>query len=180
MATAENQMTINRHEIYRSKYLAGCVKRYSTWPMLKEQSVGHHAWRVACIFVEVFGMPRAEVLYYCLHHDSGELFAGDVPFGVKKQIPHLKEAMDQAEAIGLHQLELKLPELTKEERIQVKICDYLEMHETGEHELNLGNRYAEPIMLDTMHAAQKLAGESCMSQHVNEWLGKRGSGRYAR
>jgi 5'-deoxynucleotidase YfbR-like HD superfamily hydrolase len=135
---------------------------------------------MACIFVEVFGMPRAEVLYYCLLHDSGELYAGDIPFGVKMQVPGLKESMDQAEAIGRHQLELKLPELTKEERIQAKICDYLEMHETGEHEMNLGNKYAEAIMLDTMYAAQRLANESCMSKQVNDWLGIRGSGKHVR
>jgi len=171
---------INRHEIYRSRYLAGCVRRYSCWPMLREQTVGHHCWRMACIFIEVFGMPRAEVLYYCLLHDSGELFAGDVPFGIKKQIPGLKEAMDRAESVGLHQLGLKLPELTQEERIQAKICDYLEMHETGEHEMNLGNKYAEAVMLDTMHLAQKLASESCMSEHVNNWLRERGSVKHVR
>ena len=171
---------INRYEIYRSRYLAGCVRRYSSWPMLHEQTVGHHCWRMACIFIEVFGMPRAEVLYYCLLHDSGELYAGDIPFGVKVQVPGLKEAMDQAEAIGRHQLGLKLPELTKEEKIQAKICDYLEMHECGEHEMNLGNKYAEAIMLDTMHAAQKLANESCMSEHVNSWLRNRGSGKHVR
>jgi 5'-deoxynucleotidase YfbR-like HD superfamily hydrolase len=148
--------------------------------MIHEQTVGQHCWRVACIFVEIFGMPRAEVLYYCLHHDSGELFAGDIPYGVKIQVPGLKEAMDRAEGIGLHQLELKLPELTKEELIQVKISDLLEMHEHGEHELNLGNRYAEAVMLDTMHAAQRLANEVCMSQHINDWLGMRGSWRHVR
>jgi hypothetical protein len=148
--------------------------------MIHEQTVGHHCWRVACIFVEVFGLPRAEVLYYCLHHDSGELYAGDIPFGVKKNVPGLKEAMDTAESIGLKQLDIRLPELTKEERVQVKICDYLEMHETGEHELNLGNKYAEPIVRDTMFLAQNLAKESCMSEHVNNWLGNRGSAKYVR
>lgn len=171
---------IDRNNIYSSPYLAGCVKRYHTWPMIKEQTVGHHCWRVACIFVEIFGIPRAEVLYYCLHHDSGELYAGDIPFGIKKTIPNLKEAMDVAESIGLKQLDTRLPQLTKEEQIQVKICDYLEMHETGEHELNLGNKYAEPIAKDTMFLAQNLARESCMSEHVNNWLGKRGSVRYVR
>jgi 5'-deoxynucleotidase YfbR-like HD superfamily hydrolase len=143
--------------------------------MINAQTVGHHCWRVACIFVEVFGFPRVEVLYYCLHHDSGELYAGDIPFGVKKSVPRLKEAMDNAEFIGLKQLDLKLPELTKEERIQVKICDYLEMHETGEHELRMGNSYAEIFMIETMYAAQRLAAEACMSQEVNGWLRKRGS-----
>jgi len=166
---------MHRQEIYRSRYLAGCVKRYSTWPMLQQQTVGHHCWRVANIYVECFGMPRAEVLYYCLNHDSGELWAGDLPFGVKARLPALKEAMNEAEAIGLQQLELKLPELSHMEIVQCKICDLLEMHECGEHEMKMGNTYAEPIYRDTAHAAQRLAGELCVSQKVNDWLGKRGS-----
>ena len=164
---------IDRHNIYRSKYLAGCVKRYSTWPMIREQTVGHHCWRVACIFVEVFGLPRADVLYYCLHHDSGELWAGDLPFGVKIQVPGLKESIVRAEEMGLAQLGIHLPELTKKELSQVKICDLLEMHETGEHELNLGNRYAEAVMRDTLHLAQQLAKESSMSQQVEDWINGR-------
>jgi hypothetical protein len=88
--------------------------------------------------------------------------------------------MDYAEELGLRQLEIKLPELTKEERIQVKIADLLEMHERGEYEYNLGNAYAEPIIWDTMHDAQKLAKEFCMSEHVNRWLTERGSSKYVR
>jgi hypothetical protein len=103
------------------------------------------------------------------------LWAGDTPYSIKKQIPELKEGMEKAESIGLRQLELKLPELTKVERIQVKICDLLEMHETGEHEMNLGNKYAEAIVKDTMYEAQRLANEACMSPHVNQWLRNRGS-----
>ena len=171
---------VNRYEIYRSRHLAGCVKRYSTWPMIHEQTVGQHCWRVACIFVEIFGLPRAEVLYFCLHHDSGELYSGDIPFRIKREVPGLKDRMDEAENIGLNTLDLKLPELTKEERIQVKIADLLEMHERGEYEYNLGNAYAEPIIQDTMHDAQTLAQESCMSEHVNRWLRERGSAKYVR
>jgi 5'-deoxynucleotidase YfbR-like HD superfamily hydrolase len=143
--------------------------------MIKTQTVGHHCWRVACIFVEVFGLPRAEVLYFCLHHDSGELFAGDVPFRVKQQVPDLKNAMNLAESYGLERLSLKLPELTKEELIQVKISDLLEMYETGEYELNLGNTYAATIMQDTLFQAQTIAETSCMLEHVNIWLEERRS-----
>lgn len=163
-----------RIEIHKSRYLAGCVRRYHTWPMIHSQTVGHHCWRVACIFVEVFGMPRAEILYYCLHHDSGELMAGDMPFGAKVRVPKLKESMVEAEGIGLQNLGIALPELTKEELIQVKICDLLEMYETGEHEQKLGNTYADPIVADTLNIVKKLAKESCMSEHVDDWFWKRG------
>jgi 5'-deoxynucleotidase YfbR-like HD superfamily hydrolase len=174
MVRKENQM-ISRDQVYRSRYLAGCVKRYHTWPTIKTQTVGHHCWRVACIFIEIFGLPRAEVLYFCLHHDSGELWAGDVPFGVKRLIPGMKKSMNLAEDYGLEQLDLKLPELTKEEQTQVKISDLLEMYETGEYELNLGNAYAATIMQDTLFQVQCIAKASCMLDHINTWLEERRS-----
>jgi hypothetical protein len=164
-----------RENVYSSRFLAGCVKRYHTWPTLSQQTTGHHAWRVTCIFLEVFGWPRVEVLIYCLHHDSGELWAGDLPFGSKASVPALKEGMQQAEAKGLRMLEIRMPELTDIELVQCKICDLLEMHEFGNHEMRLGNRYARPIIADTLQAAQELAGRHQLSRQVNDWLRKQQS-----
>jgi hypothetical protein len=168
---------IHRDQVYGSRLLAGFVKRYHVWPTITTQTVATHCWRVACILVEIFGLPRADVLYYALHHDSGELWAGDVPFTVKSRTPGLREAMNKAEATGLHQLKLKLPQLTELELVQVKISDLLEMHEFGEMEVNLGNQYAMPIMHDTMVAAQKVAADHGLSSVVNSWLRCRGSVR---
>jgi hypothetical protein len=159
-----------REKIYVNRYLAGRVKRYSTWPMLTTQTVAEHCWRVACIYVEIFGMPRAEVLYYCLHHDSGELWAGDLPFGVKIAVPGLSEAMRKAEAEGLQLLDLKLPQLTPEETTKCKICDLLEMNEHGKHEMTMGNEYAEPIVHDTLAEAQRQASMIDASDKVNHWV----------
>jgi 5'-deoxynucleotidase YfbR-like HD superfamily hydrolase len=165
---------MNREKIYASRHLAGMVKRYSTWPMLRQQTVAEHCWRVACIYVEIFGLPRAEILYYCLHHDSGELWAGDLPFLIKKSDPVLQQAMLKAEATGLRMLDIVLPELSELERAQVKISDLLEMHETGKVEYAMGNKFAEPIVNDTLTAAQKLANEICCSDIVNKWLMREG------
>jgi len=163
---------VSRHAVYASRAMAGRVRRYHTWRMLQTQSVAEHCWNVACIFVEVFGLPRAEVLYFCMHHDSGELWSGDVPFGTKKAIDGMKTMMDHAEALGRQKLGIVLPELTKLECVQVKICDLLEMHEHGTIERNLGNQYADPIIYDTRDAAQKLAGEHDLSHLVNKWLAR--------
>src|SRR4051794_2810067 len=98
-----------RGMVMRSRYIAGTVVRYHTWPTLRKPTVAEHCWRVACIYVELFGLPRAEVLYYALHHDSGELAAGDLPFNSKGRVPGLREAMDASEAEGLTTLEIQLP-----------------------------------------------------------------------
>jgi 5'-deoxynucleotidase YfbR-like HD superfamily hydrolase len=166
---------VSRHEVYISRHLAGAVRRYHTWQMSQPESIAEHCWNVALIFIEIFGLPRAEVLYYILHHDSGELFAGDVPFNVKRMIPGLSEAMHVAEEKGLKMLGVTLPKLTEAELVQIKICDLLEMYEKGCIEQNLGNQYATPIIHDTLEKAQELAGEHCFSEKVNKWLIMKGA-----
>src|SRR5580765_447113 len=148
-------MTIERDQIYASPALAGLVERYHTWPTLTRQSVAAHAWRVATIYVEVFGMPRAEVLYYSLHHDSGELWGGDIPFTVKDRIPGLREASNSAELEGLRRLGIEMPRLTDLEFQRVKLADVMEMWEYGRHELRLGNQYAMPIIQSTASAVDR-------------------------
>jgi 5'-deoxynucleotidase YfbR-like HD superfamily hydrolase len=159
-----------REHIYTSSYLAGLVKRYSTWPMIRQQTVAEHCWRVAGIYVELFTLPRAEVLYYCLHHDSGELWAGDLPFLIKKSNPMLQSAMIEAETNGLRMLGIELPDITDYERTRVKIADLLEMHETGLIEYNMGNKFAEPIIKDTLKAAIELAGDHKVNAQIARWV----------
>jgi 5'-deoxynucleotidase YfbR-like HD superfamily hydrolase len=125
---------------------------------------------VTCIYIEIFGLPRPEILFYCLHHDSGELYAGDLPYRVKKSNKALQEGMKEAEETGLRILEIKLPQLTDIERLQVKIADLLEMHETGVIECAMGNSFAEPIVTDTLSDAQELASKIGQSDAVNTWL----------
>jgi len=148
---------MKREEILSSRQLAGRVKRFHTWPVLHQQTVGEHSARVATIYVEVFGLPRAEVLYYCLHHDSGHMTSGDSPFPVKTTLPGMKHACDAAEKMGLDALGVELPKLSKLEKRRVKICDLLEMYEFGVVELNMGNIYAIPIVRDTRETALEMA-----------------------
>lgn len=150
---------ITRGVMYSSQALAGGVKRYHTWPTIRQQTVAQHAWRVATIYVEVFGLPRAEVLFYTLHHDSGELWSGDVPFGVKACAPQVGEAIEREEATGRAFQGVELPEITPLERGCVKVCDLLEMWEFGQHEWLFGNRFAEPVIADAGAAALAKASQ---------------------
>src|SRR5216683_1311438 len=146
---------MNRDQIYASPSMVGWVTRYHVWPTITTQTVGQHCARVANIYVEMFGLPLAEVLYFCLNHDSGELWAGDIPFTVKDKTPGMREASNKAEAEGLRRLGIKMPLLTDEEFNRVKCADIAEMWEYGRHEFRLGNTYALPIVADTMAALLK-------------------------
>lgn len=165
----------SRYDIYASGQLAGRVQRYHTWPVLHRQTTGEHSARVANIYVAVFGsppfrMPRTEVLYWILNHDSGEQYAGDVPFGVKQAVTGLKEAINEGEHIGLNKLGVRMPTLTKMEYARAKICDLLEMWEFARIELAMGNVLATCVFEDTIHVALKLAAENGDEQIVKKWI----------
>ena len=159
-----------RNKVYRSGALAGQTKRYHGWPTSRTQTVGEHSARVANIYVEIFGLPRVEVLYYALNHDAGELFAGDIPFGGKDKVPGLRAGIDEAEAEGLRLLGVELPELTVEEAACLKIADLLEMFEFGRYEEAMGNTFAAPITDDTRAAALKKAQAHQLSAVVAAWI----------
>ena len=163
---------MNREQMKHSQSLSGWVRRYHAWPTLNEQTVGHHSWRVATLIIEVFGMPRAEVLAYALWHDCGEMFSGDLPFMVKNAVPGLADAMKKAEAFGLEQLRIQLPELSPLERAQVKIADLLEMHEFGELEVLMGNQFGAAVRDDTLAAAWRLSKEHELDTAIAAWINR--------
>src|ERR1700743_3292110 len=113
---------MRREQTMASRQLGGRVPRCHTGPMIRKPSVAEHASRVATLYVELFGMPRAEVLYYCLTHDHGEYTAGDTPFNAKQLVEGLREKINEAEKIGRNRLGITLPELTQAEFFRFKIC----------------------------------------------------------
>lgn len=164
---------IKRSQVHANRWLAGRVKRYHTWPTIQEQTTRDHSARVAEIYVEIWGMPRAEVLYWCLLHDKGEQFAGDSPFGGKTSVPGFREMLNQAEIIGLEKLDLTIPELTSVEYSCCKICDLLEMMEFCIVEQNLGNQYAQVMTQDVYDKALAVAAEIGNYDKVLEWINRR-------
>lgn len=166
-----------REDMMSSRQLAGRVKRYHTWPVHHLQTVGEHSARVATLYVELFGIPRAEVLYYILHHDSGEFSAGDPPFPVKQIFPEYKRGHVAAEKMGLDKLGVELPDLAQFETNRVKVADLAEMHEFGVVEMTMGNKYAEPIVRDTwvaVHEAADRGLEPDFAQTVRRWMNANG------
>lgn len=146
-------------EIMSSRQLAGRVTRFHTYPMLHKPTNAAHSARVATLYCELWGLPRAEVLYYCLHHDSGELAAGDTPQPAKREVPGLKRAVDDAELMGRITLGVVLPELTDEEFWRFKVSDLLELFECAVVERTMGNKYAEPVLVEAERAARKIGDE---------------------
>lgn len=145
-----------RSEVLQSSRLAGGVKRYHTWPTLQQQTVADHIFNVLRIYWHLYGPPPPVVFTYLIWSDAGELKTGDLPFPVKRDNPQLKEICDQLEGQAVKQMGGMLPELTDNQRWQVKAVDLLEMFEFGRVEVCLGNKFAEPIVRDTYASLRKL------------------------
>lgn len=136
---------IEHSEVLSHFAMAGRVQRYHTWPTIKKQTVAEHSWRVATIYMQLFGLPRSPVLAYMLYHDLGELFSGDSPFYAKREFPGLKIATDTAEGIGKRNLGIGAVHLMEEEQANVKISDLIEMFEFGQIEFRMGNQYGDIV-----------------------------------
>lgn len=161
---------LTQSAVMASRQLAGRVTRYHTWPMIRKPTTNEHAARVAKLYVELWGMPRAEILYYCLIHDDGELAGGDTPFYAKRAVPELKDATDKAESMGLVTLGQVRPELTEDEFRRFKMADYLEMWETATVEQNMGNRYADVVKENLLPVIRKLAAELYWINGMHTWM----------
>lgn len=148
---------MNRAQILASAYLAGRVERYHTWPTICHQTVGEHTWQILRLYCQIFGPPAPAVTEAIVWHDAGELVTGDPPFPVKARNPVLKAEFDRIEAEAVVAMGGVTPHLYDgEDRVRIKCCELLEMHEYGRHEVLMGNRYAEPIVEDTLAALEEL------------------------
>jgi 5'-deoxynucleotidase YfbR-like HD superfamily hydrolase len=161
--------------------LAGRVLRYHTWPHVKTQSVGEHSWQVARILMTVWPAHSRELLRYALMHDMGEVKTGDVPYPFKADHPEVAAAFDLAESEAIVDMDEVFgcpvfPVLTSFEETIVKICDYLDMWEWALEEMNLGNKFAEPVR-DRMRKAigQKVTelGNEELTRRVVDYITKR-------
>lgn len=143
---------MNADQITGCQRFAGQVKRYHTWPVLREQTVAEHTWQIMRIFTQLFGAPDKDVYTFILYHDAGEISCGDLPFPVKAKNELIKREMDKLEDHGLFHMGAPKVTIGDEMKIRVKICDLLEMWEYGKQELAMGNKLAIPIVERTAQA----------------------------
>ena len=130
--------------------LAGRVKRYHTWPHIKEQSVGEHSWQLLRILLAIWPTCPAHVLAYVVRHDCGELTTGDAPYPVKANNPVLGAEMNRVEDEGLMlQIESGMlylgSDVSDDEKWAVKLAEFIEMWEWGAEEMLMGNQFARLV-----------------------------------
>lgn len=138
------------YDITYDPRVAGEIRRYHTWSVLRDQSVGEHSWQIMRILLTVWPRCPRRVLIHAVGHDMGEM-GGDIAYPFKNLFPDLKSLTSQVENYVATKQDEKcgrpeIPSLSPYEKIVFKLCEYVEMWEYGLHEMNMGNRYATIIV----------------------------------
>lgn len=146
---------LNENDSFNLTYdprAAGEIRRYHTWSVNRDQSVGEHSWQIMRIMLAVWPRCPRRLLIHAVIHDMPES-AGDIPYPFKLLFPDLKKAMTHAEThVSSEQMKNgrpEIPRLSPYEHLVFKLCEWVEMWEFGLHEFNMGNKYAQ-LLIDRM------------------------------
>lgn len=114
----------------RVNHSTGQTTRYHTKPQVSRflQTDADHSWGVAAIIITLHPNPSRKLICQAIFHDSGEKWAGDLPFDFKRAFPNL--AADHGRAETLLCMKHGVPQiaLDDEEARWLKFADQLECH----------------------------------------------------
>ena len=120
-----NEQDVGIHPIYRS----GGVTRWHARPeVTAPQTDADHHGRVAQIMLYFWPNVRREMIYAALHHDCGELLAGDVPYQAKQETPELAILLGGLERHARDDMGITPTDITPGEHRMLKFCDRLEAY----------------------------------------------------
>jgi len=126
--------------------LAGEIRRYHTWPIIGQQTIGEHTWQLLRIYLTVTDKIDPHMVFHIEFHDVGEHTTGDLPYPVKHDNPLLHGMIDGLEIQSqLRQFEywdgFKQTFLSDEDKRFFKQIELIEMAEFGMGQVCLGNSY---------------------------------------
>lgn len=139
---------------------SGRTRRYHANPQLCHfnQTTADHSWGVVAVLLHIHPNPTVNLLAHAIFHDSGERWAGDLPYPFKQQAPQITKAHEQIE----HQLAedngIPVYPLTPEEYRWLNLADRLESYLwTKLHRPEImGEAWAD--MLKTFHSEADTLG----------------------
>ncbi len=143
---------------YKDLYRLQFITRYSNIPRVRDENVAQHSFFVATIALELMEelehtWDREKVLTMAITHDWAEAYVDDVAHDVKRDYPAVKKALKAAEkkAMAHYPNSIRDPyrlyeDGTTPEAILVKLADTIQCVQYLESEVNMGNRYMEPLL----------------------------------
>lgn len=123
----------------------GAIRRYHTAPVLRQQTVAEHSWRMASLVLRVCPTASAALLGACLWHDVSELVTGDVPGPVKWENELLRIELHNISSEFETQRKLRY-ELGPEEFKLLRWADLYEGLLFCLEEVESGNRRMRPVL----------------------------------
>lgn len=134
---------LNKEKILEDLLESSNIKRYHTFPILGEQTVGTHTHRVM-IILHWLGA-NANTMFAALYHDSAELATGDMPATTKWENPLLAEQMTVVEMNWEEEHQVVIPLDTEEYRL-LKTADMMELVMFAREQMMLGNKNAQRLL----------------------------------
>lgn len=116
---------------------AAAVQRFHTNRKLRQQNLAEHSFGVMQLIRYIWPEARREVYLAAMHHDLPEFITGDIPAPIKRRMPTLAVALEQAER-GAAPLYQDFG-LTPTEEAVLKWCDTMELVLWCLEEIQLGS-----------------------------------------
>lgn len=123
---------------FDSFMLASRVKRFHTVPIIGEQTVGEHTYRMILILYQITA-PTHAMLYAAMYHDTAEIDISDVSFMTKREWPKVSEALNEAE-FEFNKKHGLLCMLKPYEHRFLKYADMAELTYYAIEQITMGNR----------------------------------------
>lgn len=120
----------------------GETMRFHTCKMIREDTVGHHSYGVACVMMHVYPDAPAHLLRACLKHDMAEAFTGDMPAPAKRGLG-IREQFAAFEEQHLAAVGIPPEPLEPWEAWLLKCCDSIDGLRITIRERAMGNQLIE-------------------------------------
>lgn len=147
----------------------GKVERCHTIPHMPGYTNAAHSWGVAMLMFYLFPEDFPRLSIYCLTHDIGEGWTGDIPAPALWAIQEVRNRLESVEnslieAAGCPRVD----QLTKEDHEKLKICDRFELYLWCREQRNLGNLYVN----DCIAALEEYFKDLPMSENIRKFCNK--------
>lgn len=117
------------------------VRRYHQYSLIQEDTVGKHSAGVGVFIIMVDPECDKRMLEYALLHDVAEVSTGDIPADAKRALSkEARRELADFEASALDAAGVVLPDLSPEEHLLFKLCDYFDGLTFCIEEATRGNR----------------------------------------
>lgn len=154
------------------------VQRFHCWPLLRQQTVGQHAFNVAVLCLILYPkLPAMELfilLQAALYHDLPEQVTGDVQAPAKRSSKVLKNILDDLEEQALVDVEMNMT-LGPDNYRRLKMADNFDGLAKCVQERKMGSRCIDEAALNYMsyieeHIVPCSREEEVFNYLKEEWL----------